>query len=173
MWRTLGRRRFAWWCAFSAWPCAVACSEGDPAKPSFSASAQEGNGYSTADFDANADAIGDSNAFQAAEAGQTSGPDVGDAGCPRDLPQSCPSPPPSWMNDVQSIFVQACYGCHGAGGIEQSAFDFSTYAGVHKSFGSILSNVYNCAMPPHDASALTAAQRQVLLSWLVCTAPNN
>jgi hypothetical protein len=57
--------------------------------------------------------------------------------------------------------------------VEQSAFDFSTYQGVHKNFGSILSNVYGCLMPPPDAGGLTDAQRRTLLGWLVCAAPDN
>ncbi len=93
--------------------------------------------------------------------------------CPHDLPSTCPSPEPSWMNDVEPIIDRACNPCHGVGGVEQSAFDFSTYQGVHKNFGSILSNVYGCLMPPPDAGGLTDAQRRTLLGWLVCAAPDN
>jgi hypothetical protein len=93
--------------------------------------------------------------------------------CPHDLPNSCPSPEPSWMNDVAPIIDQACGPCHGVGGVEQPVFDFSTYQGVHKNFGAILSNVYSCLMPPPDAGGLTDSQRQLLLGWLVCAAPDN
>jgi hypothetical protein len=99
--------------------------------------------------------------------------DAGDAGCPRDLPPSCPSPPPSWQNDVQPIIASRCYGCHGDGGIEQPVFDYSTYQGVYKNRSPILDDVYACRMPLPDASPPTTAERETLLAWLVCGAPNN
>jgi hypothetical protein len=77
------------------------------------------------------------------------------------------------MTDVEPIIDQTCNRCHGVGGVEQPAFDFSTYQGVHKNFGSILDSVYSCTMPPSDAGALSPETRQTLLAWLVCTAPNN
>jgi len=77
------------------------------------------------------------------------------------------------MTDVEPIIDARCNACHGVGGIEQSVFDFSTYTGVHKSFGSILGQVNACLMPPPDAGALLPAERQTLLAWLVCAAPNN
>jgi cbb3-type cytochrome c oxidase subunit III len=99
--------------------------------------------------------------------------DVAEAACPRDLPAGCESPAPSWMNVVQPIVAERCNACHGVGGVEQAAFDFSTYEGVRKAFGSVLNNVYGCLMPPPDAGALTPEERQALLAWLVCSAPNN
>jgi len=107
------------------------------------------------------------------EDGMEAAPAIPEAGCPRDLPSSCELPAPSWMNVVQPIIVQRCNDCHGGGGVEQAAFDFSTYQGVRKAFGSVLNNVYGCQMPPPDAGALTSEQRQALLAWLVCAAPNN
>lgn len=77
------------------------------------------------------------------------------------------------MNAVQPIIAERCNACHGVGGVEQAAFDFSTYEGVRKAFGSVLNNVYGCLMPPPDAGALTPGERQALLAWLVCSAPNN
>jgi len=97
-----------------------------------------------------------------------------DTGCPNDVPKVCPSPMPSWMGEVAPIIDQTCNPCHGAGGVEQfSRFNFSTYAGVHDNFGSLLSNVGSCLMPPPDAGALTLAERRALLGWLVCAAPDN
>lgn len=108
------------------------------------------------------------------------GPDAsvdGDAAapaCPHDLPASCPSPAPSWSADggVQGIVNERCVPCHQPGGL---AFDrpFTTYAGVYKIHGDVLSQVYSCYMPPPDAGALDDAQRQALLGWLVCGAPQN
>jgi hypothetical protein len=37
----------------------------------------------------------------------------------------------------------------------------------------VLTEVYACQMPPVDADPLSATERQALLAWLVCGAPNN
>jgi hypothetical protein len=107
------------------------------------------------------------------DADPADGPDTMDAGCPHDLPDACPSPEPSWVNDVEPIVDQTCNACHGVGGVEQPVFDFSTYEGVHKDFGAVLNSVYSCLMPPPDAGGLMRAEREALLAWLVCRAPNN
>jgi hypothetical protein len=101
------------------------------------------------------------------------GPEMLEAGCPQDLPATCPSLVPSWMNDVEPIINLRCGACHGVGGVEQSKLDFSTYQGVHNSFTPILITVAGCVMPPPGVAPLTAAERQMLLAWLVCAAPNN
>lgn len=93
--------------------------------------------------------------------------------CPRDLPGSCPTPPPSWGNEVQPIIESRCNGCHGEGGVERAVFDYSSYAGVYANRGPILNQVYACRMPPPDAAAPTADERRSLLAWLVCGAPND
>jgi hypothetical protein len=77
------------------------------------------------------------------------------------------------MNDVQGIIDHRCSPCHFPGGIEYPKWDFSIYANVRQSFGSILSNVYACNMPPADAAPPTPEERQMLLAWLVCAAPDN
>ncbi len=74
---------------------------------------------------------------------------------------------------MQAIVNSACGACHEDGGIEQAKFDFSTYAEVHNAFGIVLSQVYGCLMPPADAAALSPADTQILLEWLVCGAPDN
>ncbi|MGD0677263.1 MAG: hypothetical protein ABSC94_17740 [Polyangiaceae bacterium] len=93
--------------------------------------------------------------------------------CPSDLPSTCPSPAPSWSGEVQTIIEDSCGRCHAEGGIEQSVFDFSSYEGVYEHRGSILDQVYACAMPPPDAGPLPPADRSALLGWLVCSAPEN
>ncbi|MCL2449905.1 MAG: hypothetical protein FWD17_13245 [Polyangiaceae bacterium] len=94
--------------------------------------------------------------------------------CTQGLPSSCPSPMPSWSGQVETIVATACGSCHADGGIEQAAFDFSTYQGVFGNRGPILTQVYSCAMPPSDAGVtLTHPDRATLVAWLWCKAPNN
>jgi hypothetical protein len=95
--------------------------------------------------------------------------------CPT-LSTGCPSPPPDWETDVQPLFVTYSAQCHGDGGIEQAMFDYTTYQGVYGHRSQILTEVYECQMPPYDASPPTAAfpsaqERQTFISWLVCGAP--
>ncbi len=57
--------------------------------------------------------------------------------------------------------------------MSRPAFDYSTYAGVHANFGAMLSTLAACLMPPPDAGQPTLAEREALLAWLVCAAPDN
>jgi hypothetical protein len=163
--------------AFIALSAGMACTAGDPASPSYSGSSwiplargvdaqAETHPDSDTYWDGPSDTPFDMNAEIAT--------DVVEASCPRgDLPDACPSPAPSWMNDVQGIVNHRCSPCHFPGGVEFPRVDFSSYAKVHQSFGSILNNVYACIMPPPDAAAPTPEERKALLAWLVCMAPDN
>jgi len=37
----------------------------------------------------------------------------------------------------------------------------------------VLTRIYGCVMPPASAPPLTPEERQTLLSWFVCGAPEN
>jgi hypothetical protein len=94
--------------------------------------------------------------------------------CPS-LSTECPSPPVTWA-EVQPLIVTYCFQCHGEGGIEQSQFDYTTYAGVYRNRAEMLTQTYQCQMPPYDASPPAAifpteTDRQTIVSWLVCGAP--
>jgi hypothetical protein len=108
-----------------------------------------------------------------ASSSQDAAADAGGPACAYDLPDGCPSPPPSWSNEVQPIVDRTCNPCHGDGGVQQHILDFTTYSGVNRNRGSILTQVYSCKMPPLDAAAPLPQERQALLGWLVCNAPNN
>jgi len=98
----------------------------------------------------------------------------GGESCPV-LSSRCPSPPVTW-EQVQPLIVTYCFQCHGEGGIEQSQYDYTSYAGVYKNRAEMLTQTYQCQMPPYDASPPTAIfptdqDRQTIVSWLVCGAP--
>ena len=87
---------------------------------------------------------------------------------------SCPPTPPSFANDVDPIIVKYCNACHGEGGIEQALYDYTSYAGVFRARSSIATFVSDCRMPPADAGLFPSdEQRQTLLQWIACGAPNN
>jgi uncharacterized membrane protein len=92
--------------------------------------------------------------------------------CPQDLPTSCPPNSPSYQADVAPILAARCTTCHSPGGAG-SPFDFTTYASVFADRSPMLNQVYACNMPPKGAAGLGQAERQMLLAWLVCGAPND
>jgi len=89
--------------------------------------------------------------------------------CPNDLPQSCVSPAPTYA-DVAPAIDRGCMPCHGPNGVAASR-PLVTYDDVFRIRTTVLSLVYGCVMPPADAPPLTANDRRLLLSWLVCHAP--
>jgi hypothetical protein len=92
--------------------------------------------------------------------------------CPA-LSAACPTPPPSWKTDVQPIITTYCVSCHSPGGQAPSQFDYTTFAGVHQNSTEILTQVIQCLMPQPGASPMPAADRQTLVGWAACGAPNN
>jgi len=96
----------------------------------------------------------------------------GSVDCPNDLPPSCPSPMPSYQNDVRPIIVNHCLKCHSPGG-QEATIDFTTYQNVFTQRGPILTQIYSCRMPPAGEARPTTQERTTFLGWLVCGSPNN
>ena len=94
----------------------------------------------------------------------------GDA-CVRALP-TCPPSPPGWSAMVQTIVEDRCVVCHHPGGADTTR-DYTSYARVYAERGSVLNQVFACAMPPPGATPLAAAERTKLMTWLVCGAPDD
>ena len=92
--------------------------------------------------------------------------------CPEDLPAACPAVFPSYAKDVAPVIEQACTPCHAPGG-EQANRKLVDYAGAFTNRSPMLNQVHACRMPPANAPPLGADGRKVLLTWLVCGAPNN
>jgi mono/diheme cytochrome c family protein len=89
------------------------------------------------------------------------------------MPSSCPSNVPSYASDVAPIMQAYCVSCHGPGGsVANKPLD--SYAGVQKYSSAVGNLTSTCAMPPASAAAQPAtADRDTILAWLACGAPDN
>jgi uncharacterized membrane protein len=94
------------------------------------------------------------------------------ASCPGAGSVTCPAMPPTYTADVEPILQNRCYGCHGAGGIEQGTIDLTTFHSVSALGSDIATQVGQCIMPPPDAGQLTSQERATLFDWLECGRPN-
>jgi uncharacterized membrane protein len=76
---------------------------------------------------------------------------------------------PTYSEDVLPIMQRDCIPCHSTntGGKDESTYDL---ASGQKS--SILFQVDDCLMPPSGSPQLTADERNTLLGWIECGAPN-
>jgi cytochrome c5 len=90
---------------------------------------------------------------------------------------TCPAAAPSWQSDVEPLVRSYCDRCHGDGGIGQPLFDDTSYAAVFKGRSTMATQLNQCWMPPYDASPPanmpTAEERQTILWWLACGAPDD
>ena len=104
--------------------------------------------------------------------GATCGPDHG-AECPFETPV-CPDPAPSYAGEVSAIIQTYCVVCHAPGGQEANR-PFSTWQDIdsHGYAGPMQRQLLACQMPPAGATPLPDAQKQALIGWLTCGAPNN
>ncbi len=105
--------------------------------------------------------------------GSSAGGSSSSAECPSDLPdgEACDSRVPSYQLDVAPIVDRRCGGCHYPG--NASGDVFVEQADLYARRQTVLTRIYACAMPPEGAAPLTAEERQVLLEWFVCGAPDN
>lgn len=88
---------------------------------------------------------------------------------------TCPDAAPSFAAVVDpQVFQVSCVPCHNPAG-EESKIPFTSYQQVSVWAGEIHNQVFeSCAMPPAGAAQmLTDVQRQTLLDWLACGAPDN
>jgi predicted CXXCH cytochrome family protein len=109
--------------------------------------------------------------FAAAAAGCT-GSSSTDASCAVTTPASCPTTQPSYQTDVAPILQSYCVSCHQAGGSEANK-PLDTYQSALNLSGDVEGEVAGCSMPPSSDAQPTAAQRETLLTWILCGAPNN
>jgi hypothetical protein len=99
-----------------------------------------------------------------------------DDSCPL-LSTTCPANPPSWQNDVQPLISTYCLRCHVDGGVAPPQFNYQSYQGVFANRSIMETQIFQCKMPPSDASPPAAMpteqERQTFVSWFACDAPQN
>jgi hypothetical protein len=97
-----------------------------------------------------------------------------DNACPNDLPEgdNCTDFTPGYELRVAPIIEQRCVTCHFPDN-SRSQYVFSDYEGVFAARRTVLTRIYGCVMPPAGAPQLTPDERRILLTWLVCGAPDN
>jgi uncharacterized membrane protein len=88
------------------------------------------------------------------------------------MPASCPTTTPSYKTDVAPVLANYCASCHAAGG-EQSDKPLDTYQGASSLVTNMENQIAGCSMPPSSDAQPTAAERETVLAWIVCGAPNN
>lgn len=91
--------------------------------------------------------------------------------CAQVTPMSCSSDIPSYAWGVSDLISRYCLGCHGSGGGD-TGYDFSTLQSVQGAAGDMAMELATCAMPV-SGPAPSDAERQALITWLTCGAPNN
>jgi len=79
---------------------------------------------------------------------------------------------PSYASDVSPIFFQYCTSCHEANG-SQSGKPLDSWSNASKLSSKVKDQVSGCSMPPDGNPQPSAAERDVILSWIACGAPNN
>jgi uncharacterized membrane protein len=94
--------------------------------------------------------------------------------CKAGLPSedACATATPSYAEDIAPLVEARCLECHFAGN-RQSSVVLETHAQLAGSRQLVETRVYRCQMPPSEATALSATERELLLQWLVCGAPDN
>ncbi len=83
----------------------------------------------------------------------------------------CDGGAPSYQADIVPILETGCIPCHSPSGT--AGWDEDTYPEVYAQFGSMLSFVNSCTMPPINGPQLSDEQRITLTAWLTCGAPDN
>lgn len=92
--------------------------------------------------------------------------------CDRHFP-ACPSPAPSYQQDIAPIVQLECLSCHYTGS-DLTRTAYNAYQGIYSDRGSILGQLYACEMPPANYPLpITSDQRTTFMAWIECGAPNN
>jgi cytochrome c5 len=86
--------------------------------------------------------------------------------------ESCPKPTPAYATDVVPIFEAKCNTCHD--GKDGGPWPLTDHADVVHWRTQVFSVLVDCTMPPPKGTGdLTSSERQTLINWLACGAPDN
>jgi mono/diheme cytochrome c family protein len=98
---------------------------------------------------------------------------------PAPVDPPCPDAVPSFEHDIYpSIFAPACVPCHSSTGVEPNS-PLTSYQQIYGTDGTMAREIYfqvfqACLMPPPDGPELLLdEQRQKLLDWFGCGAPDS
>lgn len=94
---------------------------------------------------------------------------------PAPVDPPCPGAIPSFEGDIYpNVFAAVCVHCHSPTG-EEPSMPLTTYQQIQSRAQAIYSQVFlSCLMPPSNApEPLSDVQRQKLLDWFGCGAPDS
>jgi uncharacterized membrane protein len=110
-----------------------------------------------------------------ADCGNTdAGPSDAGGACPSSLPSNanCSTAAPRYSAKIAPIISNRCLPCHFAGNTI-SGIALEDRASVYNYRSIALTQVYQCKMPPSGAENLSSTERDLLIQYLVCNAPDN
>ena len=85
---------------------------------------------------------------------------------------SCPATAPTFAADVRPLVEAHCAVCHGAGQ-QMPRLDSYQAISLTTTKQQAFFQIQHCSMPPAPRPPLTAAERDTILTWLVCGAIDN
>ncbi|HET6149462.1 MAG TPA: cytochrome c [Polyangia bacterium] len=88
--------------------------------------------------------------------------------CPTEYPTSCPSPAPTFSADVGPLIQAHCAVCHGPGQ-QIPRLDTDEVISMPSTRQKVFFQIQHCSMPPAPRPPLSAAERDTILAWLVCS----
>ncbi len=105
----------------------------------------------------------------AATVDSESGSDAAAVACNAVPVTECPAPAPRYA-DVAPIIAERCVACHD-GKMKPGPWPLIDYNHVADWADVVRADLLTCAMPPPDAPPMPDGERQLLLTWLRCGAP--
>jgi len=95
--------------------------------------------------------------------------------CNVTAPTACPSPAPTYEQDIKPIIEQRCITCHSGDGMSELCpicWGLTTYQHVADWDDVIRGAMVACEMPPPSSGiTMTNAERLKILEWIRCGVP--
>ena len=93
-----------------------------------------------------------------------------DSTCPADEQGACSATALTYDTGIGELLSERCSPCHAADGVEAVRI-LTDYRHVFGQRTGIGTQLVACAMPPVGAPPLSSSERQQILDWLTCRAP--